>query len=123
MLLAWNRLILPGGRSIALDRLPGADGAGMAGLSDRTDYHWGNIGKAALMSTLLGIGAELGASDENRLVQAVRGGAQNSVSETGRQVVERQLRVPPTITIRPGFELRVIVTRDLVLAPLRDIIR
>jgi type IV secretion system protein VirB10 len=37
VLLAWDRLILPGGRSIALDRLPGADGAGMAGLSDRTD--------------------------------------------------------------------------------------
>jgi len=118
VLLAWDRLILPGGRSIALDRLPGADSGGMAGLADRTDYHWGHMAKAALMSTLLGVGAELGASDEDRLVQAVRGGAQDSVSETGRQIVERQLRVPPTITIRPGFALRVLVTRDLILEPL-----
>lgn len=115
--LAWDRLILPGGRSIALDRLPGADAAGMAGLADRTDYHWGHMLKAALISTLLGVGAELGASDEDRLIQAARGGAQDSINETGRQVVERQLKVPPTITIRPGFTLRVVVTRDLILEP------
>lgn len=117
VLLAWDRLILPSGRSIALDRLPGADTSGMAGLADRTDYHWGYMLKAALVSTLLGVGAELGASDEDRLVQAARAGTQDSINETGRQVVERQLRIPPTITIRPGFPLRVIVTRDLVLEP------
>ena len=117
VLLAWDRLILPGGRSIALDRLPGADAAGMAGLADRTDYHWGHMLKAALVSTLLGVGAEFGASDEDRLVQAARAGTQDSFNETGRQVVERQLRIPPTITIRPGFALRVIVTRDLILEP------
>ena len=119
VLLAWDRLILPGGRSIALDRLPGADTTGMAGLADRTDYHWGSMLKAALVSTLLGVGAELGASSEDRLVQAARAGTQDSINETGRQVVERQLRIPPTITIRPGFALRVIVTRDLILEPLR----
>src|SRR3546814_19050791 len=74
--------------------------------------------KAALISTLLGVGAELGASDEDRLVQAARGGAQDSINETGRQVVERQLRVPPTIPLRPGFNHRVIVTQDLILEPL-----
>lgn len=117
VLLAWDRLILPGGRSIALDRSPGADVAGMAGLADRTDYHWGHMLKAALVSTLLGVGAELGASDEDRLVQAVRGGAQDTVNETGRQIVERQLGVPPTITIRPGHKLRVLVMRDIILEP------
>ena len=118
VLLAWDRLIRPGGRSIALDRLPGADTTGMAGLADRTDYHWGSMLKAALVSTLLGVGAELSASNEDRLVQAARAGTQDSINETGRQVVERQLRIPPTITIRPGFALRVIVTRDLILEPL-----
>ncbi len=117
VLLAWDRLILPGGRSIALDRLPGGDAAGMAGLSDRTNYHWGGVLKAALVSTLLGVGTELGASEEDRLARAIRSGAQDSISETGRQVVERELGVRPTITIRPGFGLRVIVTRDLILEP------
>ena len=118
VLLAWDRLILPGGRSILLDRLPGSDAAGMAGLADRTDYHWGHMLKAALISTLLGVGAEVGDSDEDRLVRAIRSGGQDAVSETGRQVVERQLGVPPTLTIRPGFTLRVIVTRDIILDPI-----
>jgi type IV secretion system protein TrbI len=54
VLLAWNRLILPDGRSILLDRQPGADGAGFAGLQDGVNYHWGSLAKAALISTLLG---------------------------------------------------------------------
>lgn len=117
VLLAWDRLIFPGGRSIVLGRLPGSDAAGMAGLADRTDNHWGHMVKAALVSTLLGVGAELGAGDEDRLVRAIRSGAQDSIGQTGRQIVERQLAIPPTISVRPGFAFRVIVTRDLVLEP------
>ena len=96
VLLARDRPILPGVQSIALDRLPGADASGMAGLSDRTDYHWGHMLKAVLVSTLLSVGAERGASDEDRFAKAVRGGAQDSFNETRRQVVERQLRISLT---------------------------
>lgn len=117
VLLAWDRLILPGGNSILLDRLPGADADGMAGLEDRTDYHWGNMLKAALISTLLGAGTELVASGDSDLVRALRFGTQDTVNQTGRQVVQRQLNVPPTLTVRPGFALRIIVTRDLILQP------
>jgi type IV secretion system protein VirB10 len=118
VLLAWDRLILPGGQSILLDRLPGADAAGMAGLEDQTNYHWGNMLEAALISTLLGAGSELVSSGDSDLIRALRYGTQDTVSQTGRQVVQRQLNVPPTLTVRPGFALRIIVTRDLVLEPL-----
>src|SRR3546814_13335578 len=90
-------------RSIVLDGLPGADTAGMAGLADRTDYHWGQMLKAALISTLLGIGAEFGDSDEDRLVRAIRSGGPDAVTQTGRQVVDGQPGVPPHLTTRPGF--------------------
>jgi len=118
VLLAWDRLILPGGRSVQLGREPGADAAGMAGLSDRTNHHWGRMLRAALVSTLLGVGAELGADSDDELVAALRDGGQDSAAQTGRQIVERELRVAPTLTIRPGFALRVLVTRDLVLEPI-----
>jgi type IV secretion system protein VirB10 len=49
------------GRSIVLERQPGADTAGYAGLEDEVDNHWGALFKAALLSTLLGVGSELGA--------------------------------------------------------------
>lgn len=120
VLLAWDRLILPDGRSIQLDRLSGADARGFAGLQDGVDYHWGNMAKAALISTLLGVGSELGAGGDSDLVRAVRRGSQDTISQTGQQIVGRELNVRPTLTVRPGFTLRIIVTRDLVLEPLLE---
>jgi type IV secretion system protein TrbI len=121
LLLAWTRLLLPDGRSIVLERQPGADAAGYSGLQDRVNNHWGQLFKAAILSTLLSVGSEAGTSqNENNLTQALRAGAANGFSQTGQQVVERQLNIQPTLTIRPGYPVRVMVTRDLVLEPWRQ---
>jgi type IV secretion system protein VirB10 len=117
VLLVWNRLILPNGRSIVLERQRGADASGYAGLEDGVDYHWWDLMKAAGLSTLLAVGAELATSDEDRLVRAIRDGTQDTINQAGQQIVQRQLQVDPTLTIRPGFPVRVIVARDLVLVP------
>ena len=119
VLLVWNRLILPNGRSLVLERQPGADTQGYAGLEDGVDYHWWDLAKAAGLSTLLSIGAELAVNDENRLLRAIRSGGQDTVNDAGQQIVRRQLNVLPTLTIRPGFPVRIIVTRDLVLEAYR----
>lgn len=118
VLLVWNRIIMPNGRSIVLERQPGADAEGYAGLEDGLDYHWRELFKAAALTTLLSIGAESGSSsDESDIVRALRQGASNSTSQIGQQIVGRQLDIAPTLTIRPGFPVRLIVTRDLVLEP------
>ncbi|MFG1412011.1 TrbI/VirB10 family protein [Tardiphaga sp. 862_B3_N4_1] len=117
VLLVWNRLILPNGKSIVLERQPGADAEGYAGLEDGVDYHWWDLAKAAALSTLLGVGAELATDDNDRLVSAIRDGAQDTINDAGQQIVRRQLNVQPTLTIRQGFPVRVVVTRDLVLEP------
>jgi len=41
------------------------------------------------------------------------------MNQTGQQVVRRNLNIQPTLTVRPGFPVRVIVNRDLVLEPYR----
>ncbi|SON55184.1 conjugal transfer protein TraI [Hartmannibacter diazotrophicus] len=117
VLLVWNRLIFPNGRSIVLERQPGADAEGYAGLHDGVDYHWWDLAKAAGLSTLLSVGAELAMDDDDRLIQAIRNGGQDTINDAGQQIVRRQLNVAPTLTIRPGFPVRVMVTRDLVLEP------
>ena len=123
VLLVWTRLIMPNGRSIMLERQPGADTAGYAGLEDDVDNHWGALFKAALLSTVIGVGSELGSGADNgnntAILQALRLGAANSVNQTGQQVVRRNFNIQPTLTIRPGFPVRVIVNRDLVLEPYR----
>ncbi|HEY9578905.1 MAG TPA: TrbI/VirB10 family protein [Rhizorhapis sp.] len=117
VLLVWNRLIFPNGRSIVLERQPGADAEGFAGLQDGVDYHWWDLAKAAGLSTLLSVGAELATNDDDRLISAIRNGGQDTINDAGQQIVRRQLNIAPTLTIRPGFPVRVIVTRDLVLEP------
>jgi type IV secretion system protein VirB10 len=118
VLLVWNRIMLPDGKSIVLERQQGADAQGFSGLEDEVDYHWWDLTKAAALSTLLGIGTELGSSDqESDLVRALRRGSQDSINNTGQQLVRRQLNIQPTLTIRQGFPVRVIVNRDLVMAP------
>lgn len=115
VLLAWNRLILPDGRSIVLERQPAADPSGYAGLEDGVDYHWGGVLKAALVSTLLGVGSEFGSGSDSDLARALRRGSQDSVNRAGEQIVSRELNIRPTLTIRPGFPVRLLVTRDIVL--------
>lgn len=117
-LLAWTRLIMPNGHSIVLERQPGTDTQGFAGLEDEVDNHWEMLFKAAILSAVLSIGSEAGTSNsENNLAQAIRQGASQSFSRVGEQVVGRSLTVQPTITIRPGFPMNVLVTRDLILEP------
>ncbi len=117
ILLVWTRIILPDGHSIVLERQPGADSAGYAGLEDGVDHHWAGLFRAAALSTLLNIGAELGADDDDPIASAIRDGAQDTIGDAGREIVRRQIDIPPTLTIRPGFPVRVIVTRDLILEP------
>ena len=118
VLLVWNRIIMPNGTSIVLERQPGADAEGYSGLEDDVDYHWGQLFKTAILSTLLGVGTEIGASNnENEIARAIRQSGQDTASDVGRQLIRRQLNIQPTLTIRPGFPVRVIVNRDLILQP------
>lgn len=125
VLLVWTRLILPDTSSIALDRLPGIDPAGYSGLEDGVDWHWDRILAGAALSTLLGVGAELAApnrnisdsSGGNRLGGAARQGVQDTVNDVGQEITKRNASIQPTLTIRPGFPMRVMVNKDLVLRP------
>ena len=121
VLLVWTRLIMPNGRSIVLERQPGADTAGYAGLEDEVDNHWVALFKAALLSTLLGVGSELGSTTgtgtNSDVITALRRGSSDSLNQTGQKVVQQNLNIQPTLTVRPGFPVRVIVNRDLVLEP------
>jgi type IV secretory pathway VirB10-like protein len=76
------------------------------------------LAKAAGLSTLLGIGSELVIDEEERRLRAVRNGLQGTIEDAGQQIIRRQFAV--TLTVRPGFPVRVIVTRDLVLEPYED---
>jgi len=116
--IIWTRLIFPDGESLVLEKLPGADGIGESGLADQVDNHWGQLFKAALVTTLLSVGSEAGTSQsENNLAQAIRSGASNGFSQVGYRLVDRSLDIQPTLTDRPGLPFTLLLGRDLILKP------
>jgi type IV secretion system protein VirB10 len=117
-LLVWQRIILPDGASIRIDNAPATDASGYAGLSDKVDYHTSRLIKGIALSTLLGVGTELTfGGNESDLVRALRESTQQNASQAGQQLVTKNLAIQPTIKVRPGWPLRIIVHKDLVLRP------
>lgn len=121
VLLVWTRLILPDTSSIALDKLPGVDPAGYAGLEEGVDWHWERILAGAALSTLLGVASELASprseSTGPDVANAVRSSTEDTVNQAGQELTKRNLNIQPTLTVRPGFPVRVLVGKDLVLRP------
>ena len=65
--------------------------------------------------SLLGVGSELAfGSSDNDLIRALQLSTQSTTNRAGQRLVERYLNVQPTITVRPGWPLRVIVHKDMV---------
>ncbi|MDZ5698648.1 TrbI/VirB10 family protein [Chelativorans sp. M5D2P16] len=119
-LLVWQRILLPDGSSIEIDNLPATDTAGYAGLEDEVDFHTWRLIKGIALATLLGVTTELSlGQDESDLVRAVRESTQQNVNRAGQRITEKNLNIQPTITVRPGWPLRIIVQKDLLLQPYR----
>ena len=125
-LLAWQRLVYPDGRSIELEAMPGTDATGAAGLADRVDYHLDKLAAATALSTALAYGGNLarnrsgggygGSNNEDVIGDTVA----QEADRVGSKIIDRQLDVQPTITVRPGWPFRVLVNKDIVLAPCGD---
>ncbi len=116
-LLVWQRIVLPDGASIEIDNLPATDAAGYAGLSDEVDFHTWQLLKGVMLSTLLGVSTQLSLSGDSDLIRAIRESTQQSAAQAGQQIVGKSLNIQPTLTVRPGWPLRVIVHKDLILRP------
>ena len=121
-LIAWNRIIMPNGRSINIGSMTGADLTGASGLQDRTDNHFWQLAKGIVLSTIFSVGAasaqDAGARSSGGLViNSTANGVSNEAEQVGQRVTERDLNRQPTITVRAGWPLRVIVNKDMIVAP------
>lgn len=119
-LVVWQRIIMPDGSSMQIDNATATDISGYAGLADKVDLHTWTLLKGVVLSTLLGVGSSLTFTGESDLVQAIRQSTQQNVSRAGDQLTSKNLQVQPTITIRPGSPVRLIVHRDLILKPWQE---
>jgi type IV secretory pathway VirB10-like protein len=120
-LVVWQRLIYPNGNSIVLDGMPGTDEAGMAGLQDQVDYHLDKLAEATALSTALAYAGNLArnpnSSTGNNGQDVIGDSVAQQANRIGEKLIDRELDVQSTITIRPGWPLRVLVNKDMILAP------
>ncbi|MFT3727837.1 MAG: TrbI/VirB10 family protein [Terricaulis sp.] len=119
IVLTWDRLILPNGWSIDLASMNGADPTGAAGLKDSTDNHLWRLGGAVGLSAIISVIANNseGSDRLQSLTQNVGDAAAQQAAQSGSQIVSRELSVRPTLRVRPGASVRVLVTRDIALRP------
>jgi type IV secretion system protein VirB10 len=124
VLLCWQRLVLPNGDSMDLQCMPAADLKGAAGLADEVDEHWWRILKGATVATLLSVGTAYAAGDTTAynptVGQVTARSASGEIGTVGAQLTRNNLSVQPTITVRPGFSVNVIVTKDMIVPPYPD---
>ena len=122
-LVVWQRIILPDGSSVVIDNLPATDTGGTAGLAGDVDLHTWQLLKGVALATVLGVGNSLAfgsTNTESDLVKALRESTGQTTTRAGQRLVERTVNVQPTLTVRPGWPLRVIVHKDLILKPYRQ---
>ena len=121
-LIAWNRIIMPNGRSINIGSMSGADLTGAAGLKDRVHGHFWQLARGVFLSTAISVGAaevqDARARSSGDLVfNSAATGVATGAQEVGSQITQRDLNRQPTITVRAGWPLRVLVNKDVILAP------
>ncbi len=119
--VTWSRLTLPDGTTYQLGAMPAADPAGATGLRDRTNRHLARTFGSALLLSAFTAAAQLSQPDaysgalRNPSAQEVAAGALGQqLNATAGALIDRELRVPPTLVIRSGMGCNVVVTTDLV---------
>ncbi len=124
ILIIWQRLIFPNGKSISLENFPGVDLSAYAGMKGRVNNHNIELLKSVILSSVLGGGAALVNRSKDTRIQswenAMASGAGERIIDIGDSLSERILNIKPTITIKPGSRFNIIVNADLILEPYKE---
>lgn len=117
LLVTFHRLVLPDGRSIALDRGAGLNQLGETGLKDIVNRRYvSTIAVAGAVGALAGLTQAVSPQSlyASRL-GAARVSAGTGLAGAAERLLERFLNRMPKITIREGHRLRIYLTADIRL--------
>lgn len=123
VLMAWQRLIFPDGKTFDISAMPGADSAGYAGFTDQINNHWfRTISSAILMSGVIAAvdlsqdnNNSSDSSDRQRAGDALSEALDQTLGQVLGQIISKNLNVAPTLEIRPGYRFNVIAFKDMTL--------
>ncbi|NTZ47729.1 conjugal transfer protein TrbI [Lelliottia aquatilis] len=122
VLMAWTRINYPDGTTLELEGMGGADTQGYAGFSDQVDHHyWKIFGNAFILGMISGVAQasinhDSGDSDSDR-AESINNGVTQQFANAGSSLIQKNLDVQPTITIRNGYKFNIMLNKDIVLPP------
>lgn len=125
VLVAWNRIIFSDASSLNLDLMPASDQNGYAGFNDKINNHYGKAFGSALLMSAFSAGVQISqpqaANGQNiSNGQTIAGAIGQQLGQAGSQIIGRNVRVQPTLQIRPGYRFNVSVTKDFIISPVRN---
>jgi type IV secretion system protein VirB10 len=123
-LISWTRIIFPNGYSVNIGAMEGADQSGASGLTDHVNHHWGTVAAGVLVSAILSVGTAAAEDSGNSaggvtVINTGAASATDNASRVGDRIVNKALDRQPTIQVRAGHPLRVLVSKDIILEPYR----
>lgn len=122
VLLVWTRIIFPNGSSVTLEGMPGVDMSGYAGVKDKVDNHYGKLLSGILFSSVLSTAAVTSQGSTSNGVspsytQLGAQGAGQALNQAGQKFVSRAMDIQPTMIVRPGSRVGILLSKDIQLPP------
>ena len=121
LLVSWHRLIYPNAHTIELDGMSGHDQEGKAGFGDRVNNHYGRLFGFALLTSTLTAAYQLSQPEDDRSSdrlpsdrEVAAGAVGQQMTQLGLEIARRNLRVQPTVEVRKGYRLNVMVNKDVI---------
>ena len=116
--VAWTEARTPAGVVVRLDS-PGTDALGRSGLEGRVSRHfWQRFGAAALVSTIDGV-------VQSQVQSSSRGGTvvldPTASQDVLTEILRSTVNIPPTIRVRNGTRIQVLVARDVDFGPVYEL--
>ncbi|KAK0351719.1 hypothetical protein LTR94_023835 [Friedmanniomyces endolithicus] len=118
--IVWERLILPNGKSLTLQSEQAVDAQGSVGVSGRVDRRIGALATATLFSGAITTLGQMARDDNGQNAgfwSDAGDAAAIEASRVGGRLIDRELEIRPVIRVAAGGQVRVMITRDLILEP------
>ena len=123
LLVAWSRIIYPNGQSLRLNGMQGYDQAGQSGFKDRVNNYYGKVFGSALLFSVVSAGVSKVDENTDRdpsvfsTESAFREEMAKQISRLSNKYLDAALNIAPTLNIRQGYVMNVMVDKDIVLPP------
>ena len=118
VLVIWTKIIFPDASHLVLEGMPGTDPSGYAGFRDQVKRHIGRRVGSAMLVTAFNVGYELSRRQNQggSLVgteSAVSSAVGEGIAELGREMVQKEMDIPSSLRIRPGYRFQIMVQKDI----------